>query len=104
MTDPHDWERPGVEEVSAGVYRIPLPLPGNVLRAVNIYAITGPDGIALIDAGWSLTEAFAALESGLAELGSGLADVTSVLCTHYHPDHYTLGVAAPPHRLQSRTR
>ncbi|TVZ05967.1 MBL fold metallo-hydrolase [Trebonia kvetii] len=92
MTDPHDWERPGVEEVSAGVYRIPLPLPGNVLRAVNIYAITGPDGIALIDAGWSLTEAFAALESGLAELGSGLADVTSVLCTHHHPDHYTLGV------------
>ena len=92
MTDPHDWERPGVEEVSTGVYRIPLPLPLNVLRAVNIYAITGPDGIALIDAGWSLTEAFDALESGLAELGSGLADVTSVLCTHYHPDHYTLGV------------
>jgi glyoxylase-like metal-dependent hydrolase (beta-lactamase superfamily II) len=90
MTDPHDWERPGVEEVSGGVYRIPLPLPGNALRAVNIYAISGSDGITLIDAGWSLAEAFDALERGLAELDAGLADVTSVLCTHYHPDHYTL--------------
>ena len=93
MTDPHDWERPGAEEVSAGVYRIPLPLPGNALRAVNIYAISGPDGIALIDAGWSLTEAFDALERGLAEIGAGLTDVNSVLCTHVHPDHYTLAVA-----------
>jgi glyoxylase-like metal-dependent hydrolase (beta-lactamase superfamily II) len=92
MTDRHDWERPGVEEVSAGVYRIPLPLPGNALRAVNVYAVAGPDGIALIDAGWSLDEAFDALGRGLAELGSGLGEVTSVLSTHVHPDHYTLAV------------
>jgi glyoxylase-like metal-dependent hydrolase (beta-lactamase superfamily II) len=92
MTDPHDWERPGVEEVSDGVYRIPLPLPGNALRAVNIYAIPDPGGVCLIDAGWSLAEAFDQLERGLAQLGAGLPDVTSVLTTHVHPDHYTLGV------------
>jgi glyoxylase-like metal-dependent hydrolase (beta-lactamase superfamily II) len=92
MTDPHDWERPVVEQVSAGVYRIPLPLPMNALKAVNVYAISGPDGITLIDAGWSCADAFDVLERGLAELGSGLADVTAVLCTHVHPDHYTLGV------------
>jgi glyoxylase-like metal-dependent hydrolase (beta-lactamase superfamily II) len=92
MTDPHDWERPGVEEVSDGVYRIPLPLPGNALRAVNVYAIPDPGGVSLIDAGWSLTEAFDRLERGLAQLGAGLSDVTSVLTTHVHPDHYTLGV------------
>jgi len=92
MTDRHAWERPGVEEVSPGVYRIPLPLPGNVLHAVNIYAITGPGGICLIDAGWSRTEAMDALERGLATLGASLPDVTSVLSTHVHPDHYTLAV------------
>ena len=92
MTDPHDWERPGAEEVAAGVYRLPLPLPGNLLRAVNIYAIPDPGGITLIDAGWSLTEAMDALERGLAQLGAGLPDVTSVLSTHFHPDHYTLAV------------
>jgi glyoxylase-like metal-dependent hydrolase (beta-lactamase superfamily II) len=92
MTDPHDWERPGVEEVSSAVYRIPLPLPGNVLKAVNVYAITGTDGLALIDSGWSQPEAFDALERALAELGHGLADVTTVLTTHVHPDHYSLAV------------
>ena len=50
------------------------------------------DGVALIDAGWSLAEAFDALERGLAELGARLTGVTSVLCTHVHPDHYTLAV------------
>jgi hypothetical protein len=31
-----------VEPAASGVYRIPLPLPGDNLKAVNVYAI--PDG------------------------------------------------------------
>ena len=64
---------------------------------MNIYAIPDPGGITLIDAGWSLTEAMDALERGLAQLGAGLPDVTSVLSTHFHPDHYTLAVELRRH-------
>ena len=92
MSDRHAWERPAVDEVTAGAYRIPLPLPGDVLRAVNIYAICGPDGITLIDGGWFVPEAVHQLERGLAELGRSVNDVTGVLTTHFHPDHYTLAL------------
>ena len=32
-----DWTREGVFQVGPGVYRIPLPLPHDGLRAVNVY-------------------------------------------------------------------
>ena len=34
-----DWTRPGVYRCAPDVYRIPLPLPMDGLRAVNVYAI-----------------------------------------------------------------
>ena len=40
--DRHAWERPGAHEVAPGVHRIPLPLPGDSLKAVNVYVtVTG---------------------------------------------------------------
>ena len=49
--DRYAWTEPGVEDLGGGVYRIPLPLPMEGLRAVNVYAITDPGGVDLIDAG-----------------------------------------------------
>ena len=49
--DRHAWELPGAHEEAPGVYRIPLPLPGDHLKAVNVYAITDGDELVLIDAG-----------------------------------------------------
>lgn len=92
MSDRYAWERPAVDEVKAGVYRIPLPLPEDVLRAVNIYAICSADGITLIDGGWFVPEAVHQLERGLAELGRSVDDINGVLTTHFHPDHYTLAL------------
>jgi glyoxylase-like metal-dependent hydrolase (beta-lactamase superfamily II) len=89
MSDPVPWWEPGPEEVAAGVFRIPLPLPENALRAVNAYAIVGPDSIALIDAGWAWADALSQLRSGLAELGAELGDVRRILVTHVHRDHYS---------------
>ena len=43
--DRHAWAEPGVEDLGGGVYRIPLPLPGDALKAVNVYAIAGDDGV-----------------------------------------------------------
>src|SRR5580658_6852335 len=55
--DRYAWTQPGVEDLGGGVYRIPLPLPMDGLKAVNVYAITDPGGVDLIDAGIALVPA-----------------------------------------------
>lgn len=92
-----DWAAPGVFRSAPGVYRIPLPLPGDALKAVNVYAIEddGPRGagLTLVDAGWALADARHLLADALAALGAGLGDVHRFLVTHAHRDHYTQAVA-----------
>jgi glyoxylase-like metal-dependent hydrolase (beta-lactamase superfamily II) len=91
-----DWTAPGAFEVSPGVHRIPLPMPNEGLRAVNVYAIIDPSapdaGCVLIDSGWAIEESRAALEAALASIGQDLGTVQRFLVTHAHRDHYTLGV------------
>jgi glyoxylase-like metal-dependent hydrolase (beta-lactamase superfamily II) len=87
-----DWTTPGVFEVVPGVYRIPLPLPNDGLRAVNVYALTGSDGLVLIDSGWSIPEAKDVLQRGLRELDADFADIRRFLVTHVHRDHYSQAV------------
>lgn len=87
------WARPGPETVGPGVHRIPLPLPDDGLRAVNVYALEGlTEGIVLIDGGWSIPESRKALEDALTGLGHDLGEITHVLVTHIHRDHYTQAV------------
>ena len=83
---------PEVEQVREGIHRIPLPLPNDSLRSVNVYAVCDGAGVALIDAGWALDEAYDQLERALAVLGQGFDGVTRMLITHMHRDHYTLAV------------
>ena len=53
-----DWTAPGAFEVAPGVFRVPLPLPNDGLKAVNVYVLRDPDGaITLVDSGWSIPEA-----------------------------------------------
>jgi glyoxylase-like metal-dependent hydrolase (beta-lactamase superfamily II) len=94
VDDPgRDWTEPGVYSVSPGVYRIPLPLPSDALKAVNVYAVADGDDLVLIDSGWALDAAREALVAGLAGLGRGLTDVRRFLVTHIHQDHYTQAIA-----------
>jgi len=88
----HEWAEPGVYPVAPGVHRVPLPLPTDGLRAVNVYVIAGDGGLVLIDSGWALEVARRDLTSALAALGAGLGDIRSFLVTHVHRDHYTLAV------------
>lgn len=88
-----DWTTPGVFAVADGVHRIPLPLPMDGLRAVNVYAIEDGDGLVLVDSGWALDEARDALAKALAALGASFGDVRRFLVTHLHRDHYTQAVA-----------
>lgn len=90
------WHEPGTYEVEPGVYRLPLPLPEDGLRAVNTYVVaTGSEAgrLTVIDPGPGVEVAHDALVAGLAALGAGPGDVDRALVTHVHYDHYTNAVA-----------
>jgi len=91
--DRHQWIEEGAYEVAKGVYRIPLPLPFDGLRAVNTYAIEVDGGLIMIDSGWVLEETKDQLERSLARIGAGLGDIRRFLITHIHRDHYTQAIA-----------
>jgi glyoxylase-like metal-dependent hydrolase (beta-lactamase superfamily II) len=91
--DRHAWERPGAYEEAPGVYRIPLPLPGDSLKAVNVYAVADGAEVVVVDGGWALAEAQQLLAESLEQVGYGLGDVREFLVTHVHRDHYTQAVA-----------
>jgi glyoxylase-like metal-dependent hydrolase (beta-lactamase superfamily II) len=92
LIDRHAWIEEGAHVVAPGVHRIPLPLPSDGLRAVNVYAIEADSGLVLIDSGWALANARDQLERSLAAIGAGLPDVRQFLVTHMHRDHYTQAV------------
>lgn len=89
----HEWTEPGAFQVLPGVHRIPLPLPSDGLRAVNVYAIEDGDSAVMIDSGWALAEARDRLVSALAVVGLELGDIRRFLITHIHRDHYTQAIA-----------
>lgn len=88
-----DWTAPGPHLVAPGVHRIPLPLPNDGLRAVNVYAIADGDRVVMVDGGWALADAERALRAALDRIGYGLGDISAFLVTHAHRDHYTQAVA-----------
>jgi glyoxylase-like metal-dependent hydrolase (beta-lactamase superfamily II) len=87
-----DWTEPGAHEVGDGVHRIPLSMPGDGLRAVNVYAMDTDDGLVLVDAGWRTPTSLPELESALARISQTASSVRDVYVTHIHRDHYTLAV------------
>jgi glyoxylase-like metal-dependent hydrolase (beta-lactamase superfamily II) len=89
VTDKDSWLEPGAHEVGPGIHRIPLPLPMDGLRAVNVYALETERGLVLIDGGWAVEASRRQLESALASIGYAVGDITRFLVTHVHRDHYT---------------
>jgi glyoxylase-like metal-dependent hydrolase (beta-lactamase superfamily II) len=96
IPDRHAWSRPELETVAPGVHRLPLPLPSDALRAVNVYLLapeTGDGELTLVDGGWAIDASREVLARLLGELGVGLGDVRRFLVTHVHRDHYSQAVA-----------
>jgi glyoxylase-like metal-dependent hydrolase (beta-lactamase superfamily II) len=87
-----DWADPGAHEVADGVFRIPLGMPGDGLKAVNVYALETGDGLALVDAGWRTGTSLDELTAALAGIGQDVSSISQVYVTHIHRDHYTLAV------------
>jgi glyoxylase-like metal-dependent hydrolase (beta-lactamase superfamily II) len=84
------WAAEGAWEVAPGIHRIPLPLPMDGLKAVNVYAIEAGDGLTLVDGGWAIEVARQVLERCLRQLGAGFGDIRRFLVTHVHRDHYSM--------------
>ena len=92
-----EWHSSGPEVVFPGIHRIPLPLPNDGLRAVNVFAVEDGDRVVLIDTGASSEASQTALRLGLESFGATLTDIAMVLATHGHYDHY--GQAAHIHTV-----
>jgi glyoxylase-like metal-dependent hydrolase (beta-lactamase superfamily II) len=86
------WEDPGCHPVIEGIHRVPLPVPADGLRAVNVYVIRTPTGFVLVDSGWALAEARQLLVDALESLDGELEAVQRFLVTHVHRDHYAQAV------------
>ncbi|GGK91025.1 MBL fold metallo-hydrolase [Nocardia jinanensis] len=86
------WAEPGCYPVAEGIHRIPLELPQDGLRAVNVYTLDTDDGLVLIDGGWHRPHTYRELSDGLARIGRSPGEIHDVLVTHIHRDHYTFAV------------
>jgi glyoxylase-like metal-dependent hydrolase (beta-lactamase superfamily II) len=75
-----------------GIYQLKVPLPGD-LGDTNVYLISGSEGWLMVDTGWESPEALSALRSELAQGGIELEDISSIIITHFHPDHIGLAKA-----------
>lgn len=84
------WHAEGAWRVDEGIHRIPLPLPMDGLKAVNVYVVESEAGLTLVDGGWAIPEARELLERCLADIGWKFADIRRFLVTHVHRDHYTM--------------
>ena len=68
MSD-QSWTEPGAYPVADGVHRIPLPLPMDGLRAVNVYVLETDDGLVVVDGGWAVPESRAQFDLSLKDIG-----------------------------------
>ena len=84
-----DEPLPEAREVVSGIWKITLPIPFP-LRTVNVHALVGADGWAMIDAGMGKPEAREAFALGLERAGLSIARLQAIVLTHHHPDHIGL--------------
>lgn len=86
------WYRPGVYQVADDVFRIPLEIPNDGLRAVNAYALRDAAGWTLIDPGVAAPQTTRQLGDAVALLEIGEATFSAALVTHIHYDHFSQAI------------
>lgn len=69
-----------------GIFRIEVPLPGNPLKSINSYVITGKERNLVIDTGMNRRECLEKIREGFQEIGLDL-NRTDFFITHLHADH-----------------
>jgi glyoxylase-like metal-dependent hydrolase (beta-lactamase superfamily II) len=86
------WTDAGCFAVSDGVHRIPLQMPQDGLRAINVYALETARGLSLIDGGWHRPTTHDELSKALSRIGRRPSEIHDIYVTHVHRDHYTFAV------------
>jgi glyoxylase-like metal-dependent hydrolase (beta-lactamase superfamily II) len=86
-------EFPPVEQVTSGVWSVPVPIPVSPLRYVLSYLIEHKSGFVMVDTGWDHPDSWTGLVAGLKACDIPMSAVTAVLITHVHPDHHGLSAA-----------
>src|ERR1700712_5414854 len=85
-------ELPDAELVSDGIWAVSMSMPDRHIFYSLCYLIIDDDGtVHLVDPGWGSDENWARLLNALSRVGKSLSDISSIVCTHFHPDH--LGLA-----------
>ncbi len=78
-----------IEEISANLYKIEIPLPKSPLKALNSYVIKNTERNLIVDTGWNQEECMQAMQAGLKELAVDVGR-TDFFITHLHADHFGL--------------
>lgn len=81
---------PIIEEITPGLWVLPLPLSDISLGYVLAYVLEGDNSLFLVDTGWDTPDTREALTDGLSQIGAGLTSVEGVVSTHLHADHFGL--------------
>ncbi|MQC17017.1 MAG: MBL fold metallo-hydrolase, partial [Chloroflexi bacterium] len=79
-------------EIVPGLHQLKTPFPAPALPYIIPYALVGPDGVSLIDAGFGTPAATASMTAQLAALGFEPRQIRRLFITHAHPDH--MGMAS----------
>jgi glyoxylase-like metal-dependent hydrolase (beta-lactamase superfamily II) len=83
-------EFPPIEQVTPGVWSVPVTIPDNPLRYTLCYLLLADSGAVVVDPGWETDRGWADLQRGLAAAAVSAGRVTGIVVTHVHPDHHGL--------------
>jgi glyoxylase-like metal-dependent hydrolase (beta-lactamase superfamily II) len=83
-------EFPPVEQVTPGVWSLPVMMPENSLRYTLAYVLLADTGAVVVDPGWDWDQGWADLLHGLRAAGLAADQVTGIVVTHVHLDHHGL--------------
>jgi glyoxylase-like metal-dependent hydrolase (beta-lactamase superfamily II) len=83
-------EFPPIEQVTSGVWSVPVTIPDNPLRYTLCYLLLADSGVVVVDPGWETDRGWADLQRGLAAADLPADRITGIVVTHVHPDHHGL--------------
>jgi glyoxylase-like metal-dependent hydrolase (beta-lactamase superfamily II) len=83
-------EFPPVEQVTSGVWSVPVMMPESPLRYTLAYVLLADTGAVVVDPGWNSDQGWEELRSGLQAAGLSADQVTGIVVTHVHLDHHGL--------------